>query len=224
MAARSVQIQLANNTNFPLTLIASHLCHGKWTNGVQPPPTVAAKSQVSWESQSDGVLTGTQGWAKYYLVPSTGGMEQVLVSWDNPYVPASGTPWINGSDSIYNISPPCGNDNTGGFASQGPSTFPDTHQYQIALTGAGNTGTTTNFDMLKTLGTLVLPFTELVALGNIILDIVTGGVEVQLTFSVQVELKGSVGEALPINYDKSKGLRPLANEAKTSSIRKLIGA
>jgi len=224
MAARSVQIQFTNATDFPLNLIASHLCHGKWTNdGAKPPQQVAARSMVSWESQSDGILTGTQGWVKYKLAPSSGNNEQVLVSWDNPYVPATGTPWIVPSESIYNISPPCGNDSTGGFASKGPSSFPDTTMFQTVVTGAGTGPNTDAFDLLKLFGVLAFSGAAfLEAVGLAIFDL--SGTNVILSFSLQVEQKGSVAQALPLNYDRSKGLRPLATEAKTSSIRKLIGA
>jgi hypothetical protein len=232
MPARTAQIYLYNATSFPLNLIASHLCHGKWTNKVQPPQQVTAGSQVSWESQSDGFLTGTQGWAKYTLTRTTGENEQVLVSWDNPYVPAKGTPYINGGDSTYNISPPCGPDSTGGFVSQGASTFPDMPKYQVGASYV-QTGKTTVVAFLTLAGCLIARFgvggvagvaAAVALLADAIFDASQGGDEVGYSIFVQVGLKGSVGEALPFNYDKSKGLRPLANEANTSSIRKLIGA
>ncbi len=80
MAARSISIVLHNHTDQDLTLTSSDLPHGAWTQ--KPPDNIDADADGSWESESDGIATGTQGSAVYAI---GGDGDSVLISWDNPF-------------------------------------------------------------------------------------------------------------------------------------------
>lgn len=80
MAARSISIVLHNTTDQDLTLTSSDLPHGTWTN--QPPDNIGPQADASWESESDGVATGTQGSVVYSI---GGSGDSVLIGWDNPF-------------------------------------------------------------------------------------------------------------------------------------------
>ena len=83
MAARSTRIVLVNDTNFSLALTGSNLSHGEWSGGLAPPATIAANSTAAWQSESDGIATGTEGTADF-AVQSTGA--SLHFHWDNPFV------------------------------------------------------------------------------------------------------------------------------------------
>jgi hypothetical protein len=80
MAARSISIVLHNTTDQDLTLTSSDLPGGTWTQ--QPPDNIGPTADGSWESESDGVLTGTQGSVVYSI---GGDGDSVLIGWDNPF-------------------------------------------------------------------------------------------------------------------------------------------
>jgi hypothetical protein len=49
-----------------LTLTASSPDHGDWTPGRwTPAPSIAPGASVGWQSESDGIATGTEGTATY---------------------------------------------------------------------------------------------------------------------------------------------------------------
>jgi hypothetical protein len=79
-AARSVQVNFTNSSDVALTLSSDSLSHGCWTT--QPPNTIAVGASVSWESESCGVATGTEGEATYTF--AAGGSAHF--HWDNPFV------------------------------------------------------------------------------------------------------------------------------------------
>lgn len=108
MAVRSVAIVLINTTGFTLQLTNSGLSHGEWTSGLQPPATIPNNDYaneeppfpVTFQSESDGFLTGTQGAAIYQVLddspyepdPNNPGSNMpiqvtswIYLSWDNPY-------------------------------------------------------------------------------------------------------------------------------------------
>jgi hypothetical protein len=82
MAARSVGVSFTNKSGVALTLGGTSLLHGEWTT--EPPARIEAGQTVSWESESSGVLTGTEGTA-YYDVEGLGITSRSLFHWDNPY-------------------------------------------------------------------------------------------------------------------------------------------
>jgi len=95
MASRSVQVHFNNTTNDVMTLKNSYLSHGVWSQDDLPPQQITAGAQnIQWGSESNGLMTGTEGYATYTL--GTGG--DVTLNWSNPYV---------GSNS-YSSSAPAG--------------------------------------------------------------------------------------------------------------------
>ncbi|MCW2651661.1 MAG: hypothetical protein JWR32_2637 [Mycobacterium sp.] len=99
MARRTVKITLLNNTSLPLNHVADSLCHGIWSDGLQPPSQVPPGTQATWQSESSGIATGTEGWVKYELSadPNTKCFnELVYIHWDNPFVYSSGTTPLDG--------------------------------------------------------------------------------------------------------------------------------
>lgn len=88
MAARSVTVNFTNNSDIALVRSNDGLSHGEWT--VEPPVRIEAGTSVSWESESAGVATGTEGEVFYNietLLGQTGG--QAHFHWDDPFVGAN---------------------------------------------------------------------------------------------------------------------------------------
>ena len=81
MPARSTLMRLHNRTPFTLTRSVANLDHGTWTDPNEPPDTIRPWSTAQIESESDGVMTGTEGTVRY---ESDGGGE-LYFHWDNPY-------------------------------------------------------------------------------------------------------------------------------------------
>lgn len=106
MAARSTRVTLINkiNSNFALVKTQDHLDHGVWTD--RPPHFVGNTAQ--WGSESNGFLTGTEGWVKYEIV--TQSLQSVLrlhLEWDNPFI---------GSNSYKASVEPVGRPDGSGFS------------------------------------------------------------------------------------------------------------
>ncbi|XTZ40196.1 aegerolysin family protein [Salmonella enterica] len=78
-AARSVDAIIINLTNSVLTFDSTSLWHGCWSATV--PKNVAAYSTAHVRSESCGVLTGTEGAARYH--DSDG--KEFVVYWNNPW-------------------------------------------------------------------------------------------------------------------------------------------
>ncbi|WP_165953752.1 aegerolysin family protein [Streptomyces sp. 8K308] len=83
MAARSYDISIVNLTNMELTREKSHLDHGVWSGegSETPPDKIAPGETVHFGSESQGFMTGTEGYVTY---GSPAG--DFTVYWDNPYV------------------------------------------------------------------------------------------------------------------------------------------
>ena len=85
MAARSTTVNLTNNADVALVRNSGSLSHGEWDT--EPPLRVEVGQSVSWESESDGVATGTEGEVFYDIETApgqTGG--QAHFHWDNPFI------------------------------------------------------------------------------------------------------------------------------------------
>ncbi|MFD5517835.1 aegerolysin family protein [Streptomyces sp. NPDC127066] len=80
-SARSTRVHVVNGTTTTLYRNYSSLSHGVWDDGT-PPEAIDGGSQVVWGSHSSGVMTGTEGYARYSL----GNAGEVSLHWDNPYV------------------------------------------------------------------------------------------------------------------------------------------
>src|ERR1700761_4548311 len=95
-AARSVHVQfnVENMSNTSLVLVGSGLDHGEWSSGLTPPNELAPPvTAIDWQSESDGFLTGTQGWVRYYPISpgakvptNVPDSETIWITWDDPYV------------------------------------------------------------------------------------------------------------------------------------------
>lgn len=83
-AFREVAITFNNFTSSELKLRGSSLEHGIFNPG--PPQTISAGSVATWKAESDGILTGTEGYVWY--VPATGDNldAEFQLYWDNPTV------------------------------------------------------------------------------------------------------------------------------------------
>ena len=84
MAARSVTIIVDNTTDVALTGANSNLDHGIW--GTNPPARIEAGATATWEAESSGVATGTEGSVDYTLELGLGSTGKVHVHFDNPFV------------------------------------------------------------------------------------------------------------------------------------------
>jgi hypothetical protein len=84
MAARSVTINFDNTTDVALVFAKSHLDHGIW--GTDPPARIEAGASASWEAESSGVATGTEGYVDFSLELGLGSSGTVHVYFDNPFV------------------------------------------------------------------------------------------------------------------------------------------
>lgn len=150
MPRRSTTITIANPTDQDLTLIASHTCHGCWTNDIAPPQTIAKNSCASWEAESCGIGTGTEGWVKYQISnPVTGCVpELVFIYWDNPFAWRNDTKAIDFSVTTTDVTPVCDGDQgqwdpPGGFPHGGTNPSLCTHElFGISAGGSGAGGIT----------------------------------------------------------------------------------
>src|SRR6478672_5498069 len=83
MPARSVSININNLTAFALTKIEEEVDHGAWTNDNPPPQTIAPHTRIYFEGESDGIMTGTEGYVRYHI--EDGLNSDFYFHWDNPY-------------------------------------------------------------------------------------------------------------------------------------------
>lgn len=83
MAARSTRVTIHNETQQVLTHLSDSLDHGEWTDPLSPPASIPPGAVVWWQSESDGIATGTEGRAAYRIDDN---QHQFDVHWDNPYV------------------------------------------------------------------------------------------------------------------------------------------
>jgi len=83
MAARSTRVTIHNQTDQVLTHISDSLSHGEWTDPLTPQGSIAPGAVAWWQSESNGVATGTEGRAAYRIGDSN---DQFDVHWDNPYI------------------------------------------------------------------------------------------------------------------------------------------
>jgi hypothetical protein len=81
-AARTVDFWLENRTAWIFLIARSHLDHGVWST--TPPVRIEPWSWVCWRSESNGFMTGTQGWANY-VAADTGGSVVLTLAWNNPF-------------------------------------------------------------------------------------------------------------------------------------------
>lgn len=88
MPERVGRVVIHNRTsNMKLVKTFAHLCHGDWTpGGWVPPDTIGPGQTGGMQSESGGVLTGTEGHAKYDVIRDADGRQgMIYVYWDNPW-------------------------------------------------------------------------------------------------------------------------------------------
>ncbi|MEU8149258.1 hypothetical protein [Nonomuraea sp. NPDC048901] len=81
----SFEVFLSNHTGCDLVLVTARLDHGEWSR--RPPARIKSGRLVSWESESNGVATGTEGEADYITEncdPSSNNTKRIHAHWDNP--------------------------------------------------------------------------------------------------------------------------------------------
>lgn len=100
-AARQVSITFNNFSSSALHLRGSSLAHGIFNPG--PPETIYAGTSASWQAESSGVLTGTEG--SVWYVPEDGQTEFELY-WDNPAVGSNSysSSVKNGNSEVWSLS------------------------------------------------------------------------------------------------------------------------
>jgi hypothetical protein len=103
MPARVFRYTLENTfEGHTLTLESHSLCGGCWTDGWRPPATLASGAKGGWQSESCGIMTGTQGWVKYRINSDSSGASPglVYIYWTNPYLGVTRWRWdIFGQDT-----------------------------------------------------------------------------------------------------------------------------
>ena len=62
MAARSTRVTVRNQTGKFLRHLDDSLDGGQWTEPLRPPPEILPSQTAWWQSESDGVATGTEGY------------------------------------------------------------------------------------------------------------------------------------------------------------------
>ncbi|RGD58263.1 Crystal protein ET79 [Kitasatospora xanthocidica] len=86
-ASRSTSINLTNNSGKLLTRSGASLQWGIWSDNMMPPSMVQPGVTAKWASESEGVMTGTEGEVSFNVA---GEQNQVKVHWNNPYWGSNG--------------------------------------------------------------------------------------------------------------------------------------
>lgn len=93
MAARSTTVKIQNKSSYKLFLDQQslQLQHGVWDS--YPPQRIEAQGGLpgsgSWETESDGFMTGDQGQCTYQFIDNGSddvAIAKINLTWDDPYV------------------------------------------------------------------------------------------------------------------------------------------
>lgn len=102
-AARSTKVKFHNGTGCQLNRQSYGLAHGIWSQGQEPPATVYNTGDESWQSESNGFMTGTEGFVSF----QTSNCEEdwrngrtIRLHWNNPYVGGNGRD-TDGTDQSF---------------------------------------------------------------------------------------------------------------------------
>jgi hypothetical protein len=109
-AARSVEVKFENLTDFTLRRVGFDLPHGVWTSF--PPENIGPGDVMSWQTESDGFMTGTEGKVEYR---SDSESEKLFVKWDNPFIGSNS--YQEGAPNGYRV------DRAGGAGDNASVTF-----------------------------------------------------------------------------------------------------
>lgn len=86
-SAREVEVFMTNSTRCDLVLVTTRLDHGEWVR--RPPSLIERGDTVEWQSDSNGVATGTEGEADYVTQGCRNpgnNTKRVHLHWDNPFI------------------------------------------------------------------------------------------------------------------------------------------
>jgi len=101
-AHRSVQASVTNNTHCTWTKVDESLSHGVWAT--EPEDNVFAATM--WESESDGIATGTEGDVTYRLggcADPAQNTKFVRFHWDNPYAGSNSYDTFGSSAGVHAV-------------------------------------------------------------------------------------------------------------------------
>ncbi|PHM31231.1 hypothetical protein [Xenorhabdus innexi] len=117
MVDRSVVILFDNKTKFHLVIDEKwmYIYHGRWSKNLKPPKNIKSYSQAWWGSESNGFMTGTEGYVRYSIMDGeseTGDVSNnwVQIRWENPYYGFNSYPSTISNNDLYSITR---NPNTG---------------------------------------------------------------------------------------------------------------
>jgi hypothetical protein len=240
---RSVQITLINNTPFTLTHFWEFICHGSWANvtgnptptpaqNASLPETVAPFGWIQWQSQDVdlSVGTGTEAWVKYTCPQTTDPTnpisELVWIHWDNPFAWDGKTNPIDYQVSLSDVIPTCGSGDSWPPFGVVPGSTRVTELFGVSKSGTEppaapiwqDTSDGPPFDELSTAWNAVFGWPVLLVQG--LIDVES---DINLTFTLGLRRRGSIGDSIRRFYDGSKGLRALALKAQQPSLKKLFG-
>jgi hypothetical protein len=102
-SSRSCGILFRNTSNRKLYVTGSGLSHGVWTTKAPIPTEIPAGKLVAWMSESQGFMTGTQGWANFSFDPHT--EWDVNINWNVPYVGQNSYDAKINNNSDFRITP-----------------------------------------------------------------------------------------------------------------------
>jgi hypothetical protein len=225
MPARSLRVQLFNASGFDLKLSFSHLCQGNWTDNPSPsghwtpPPTIPNNESGDWQSESAGVLTGTEGYVKYQIqVIGTDNNNKplphdtVYIYWTVPFI---GIPTCKPSTSTEDIEPDCD-------FQKSPSRFQPPSKFQCVSGVSGNPGS--GFEWTPS-ATLIATHPVIPALIPV-LTILNAGDAHQVIFAATVGPLPNTASlkamAQQIGFDPKLGIRRLAPQNPSFSLRALL--
>jgi hypothetical protein len=247
MPARAYNITLANFSGTTLTLTGQNLCHGEWSTNMAAPGTIKTGQTVTFRTESDGFLTGTEAFVKYETGASSsdGPQTELYIYWDNPYIgttnaaafATSGDVPVNGGCSATTPSSSSSSGSTFGP----PPTAPTNYQVQPASgwssgtlselfpisSGEGEAG-----GAFKDLAAGVIPVVGIVDLIGTIFGNVGNAPDAvnYFQFSLQSKYFGDPASLRKFLSDRglnmSKGLRTITinpTREPTISIRRMMG-
>jgi len=208
MPARTYDLYLTNESGNPLTKTFDHLCGGIFTPDLAPPDTILPGHTNRFMSESDGVMTGTEGYVKYRI---EGNGDTVYIYWDNPFT--LGVTRANFQVSTADVEPDCD------FEKTNPSsTFPPPPS---------------EFELFPTLGSEVTSGGTLEMAGEILLPSPVGwpwvfansGIIEHPVFALTLARKANNLKTFAARrrIDLSSGIRHLLPVAPIISLRAVMG-
>ncbi|MBV9859945.1 MAG: hypothetical protein JO038_07575 [Alphaproteobacteria bacterium] len=116
MPERSFRVIITNQTSsnegFTLQQTTNHLCGGEWTSGDwTPKATIKPGDSGGLQSESDGFMTGTEGYVKYDVIGPAGRAGMIYIYWDNPFYGTTHFRFVAAAEDVFpdcDFDPPSG--------------------------------------------------------------------------------------------------------------------